>query len=139
MKRSCSACDFYDAASSECRYFSPYMAKETILFPTLPPDSWCRRFEARPVEPAPVAPPSAGGRPVRHQFKNFEPVFREAGEDGLTFGELFREAQKCAPISKSTLFDALQRWREEGHVESIDLPGQPPRYRMASAAVEEAP
>ncbi len=87
-------------------------------------------WEEREPDVAPETGNSKGGRPPKHEFKDYRNIFPQKNSPGMELAPLHRALMVNKEISKAALHHALQRWAEEGLVEVIQPEGKPTRYRM---------
>ncbi len=88
-------------------------------------------WEEREPDVAPETGNSKGGRPPKHEFKDYRNIFPQKNSPGMELAPLHRTLVVNKDISKAALHHALQRWAEEGFIEVIQPDGKPTRYRMA--------
>ena len=68
------------------------------------------------------------------QMQAIRSVFKEERRP-LSPAELHETARKHVPnLGMATIYRAIQRLREAGEIQAVDVPGQAPRYELQEAA-----
>ncbi len=84
-------------------------------------------------EPCDLPPPEQKkepkGREPKFHYEEYHNLFPPKNTPGMTVGELYRALLKNGEIKQKHIHQVCKRWAEDGHIEIIDLLGQPRRYR----------